>query len=62
MKMVVKYLKFVFHIEVKTKSNYKISNFGFQFIKNIKWHFRYTDSLGLVSKNVLKLMMPDTRP
>ena len=33
--MVVKYLNFVFHIEVKTKSNYKILNFVFQFIKNI---------------------------
>ena len=44
MKMVVKYLNFVFHIEVKTKSNYKILNFVFQFIKNTKWHFGYTDS------------------
>ena len=43
MKMVVKYLNFVFHIEVKTKSNYKILNFVFQFIKNMKWHFGYTD-------------------
>ena len=43
MKMVVKYLNFVFHIEVKTKSNYKILNFVFQFIKNIKCHFGYTD-------------------
>ena len=33
MKMVVKYLNFVFHIEVKSKSNYKILNFVFQFIK-----------------------------
>ena len=46
MKMVAKYLNFVFHIEVKTKSNYKILNFVFQFIKNLKWHFRYTDSTG----------------
>ena len=45
MKMVVKYLNFVFNIEVKTKSNYKILNFVFQFIKNTKWHFRYTDSV-----------------
>ena len=49
MKMVVKYLNFVFHIEVKTKSNYKIFNFQFkifvfQFINNTKWHFGYTDS------------------
>ena len=43
MKMVVKYLNFVFHIEVKTKSNYEILNVVFQFIKNIKWHFGYTD-------------------
>ena len=43
MKMVVNYLNFVFHIEVKTKSNYKILNFIFQFIKNTKWHFGYTD-------------------
>ena len=43
MKMVVKYLNFVFHIEVKTKSNYEILNFVFQFIKNIKGYFGYTD-------------------
>ena len=43
MKMVVKYLNFVFHIEVKTKSNYEILNFAFQFIKNIKGHFGYTN-------------------
>ena len=41
--MVVKYLNFVFHIEAKTKSNYKILNFAFQFLKNMKWHFGYTD-------------------
>ena len=45
MKMVVNYLNFVFHIEVKTKSKYKILNFVFQFIKNTKWHFGYTDSV-----------------
>ena len=44
-KMVAKYLNFVFHIEVKTKSNYKILNFVFQFLKNMKWHFGYTDCL-----------------
>ena len=33
MKMVVKYLNFVFHIEVKTKSNYKILNFVFNLSK-----------------------------
>ena len=47
MKMVVKYFNFVFHIEVKTKSTYKILNLVFQFIKNMKWHFGYTDSLPL---------------
>ena len=36
MLMVVKYLNFVFHMEAKTKSNYKILNFVFQFLKNIK--------------------------
>ena len=36
MLMVVKYLNFVFHIETKIKSNYKILNFVFQFLKNIK--------------------------
>ena len=44
MKMVVNYLNFVFYIEVKTKSKYKILNFVFQFFKNTKWHFGYTDS------------------
>ena len=44
MKMVLKYLNFVFNIEVKTKYNYKILNFVFQFIKNTKWHLGYTDS------------------
>ena len=33
MKMIVKYLSFVFHIEVKTKSNYKILNFVFNLSK-----------------------------
>ena len=41
--MVVKYFNFGFHIEVKKRSNYKILNFVFQFIKNMKWHFGYTD-------------------
>ena len=45
MKMEVNYLHFVFHIQVKTKSEYKILNFVFQFIKNTKWHFGYTDSI-----------------
>ena len=43
-KMVVKYLNLVFHIEVKTKSNYKILNFVFQFVKNMRWHLGYRDS------------------
>ena len=43
MKIVVNYLNFVFHIEVKTKSNHKFLNFVFQFIKNTKWHFGYTE-------------------
>ena len=34
LKMVVSYLNFVFHIELKVKSKYKILNFVFQFIKN----------------------------
>ena len=36
MKMVVNFLNFVFRIEVKTKSKYRILNFVFQFIKNMK--------------------------
>ena len=47
MKMVVKYLNFVFHTEVKTKSNNKTLSFVFQFIKDMKWHVGYTD-LGCV--------------
>ena len=47
MKMTVNYLNFVFRIEVKAKSKYRILNFVFQFIKNTKWHFGYTDVLGL---------------
>ena len=45
MKMVVSYLDFVFFIEVKAKSKYRILNFVFQFIKKTKWHFGYTDSI-----------------
>ena len=33
MKMVVSYLNFVFFIEAKAKSKYRILNFVFQFIK-----------------------------
>ena len=36
MKTVVNYLNFVLHLEVKTKSRYKILNFVFQFAKNTK--------------------------
>ena len=36
MKIVVNYLNFVFNIEVKAKSKYKILNFVFQFIENTK--------------------------
>ena len=43
MKMGVSCLNFVFGIEVKTKSKYRILNFVFQFIKNTKWYFGYTD-------------------
>ena len=49
MKMVVSYLDFVFFIEVKAKSKYKILNFVFQFIKKSKWHFGYTDLLKQIS-------------
>ena len=41
--MGVNYLNFVFRIEVETKSKYRILNSVFQFIKNTKWHFGYTD-------------------
>ena len=43
MKMTVNYLNFVFRVEVKTKSKDRILDFDFQFIKNMKWHFGYTD-------------------
>ena len=54
MKMVVNYLNFVFRIEVKTKSKYRILNFVFQFIKNTKWHFGYTDSHELNSSLIVR--------
>ena len=50
MKMVVNYLNSVFRIEVKTKSKYGILNFVFQFIKNRKWHFKYTDLVRIEKK------------
>ena len=43
MKMVVSYLNFVFLIEIKSKSNFRILNFVFQYIQNTKWNFGYTD-------------------
>ena len=43
MKMEPSYFNFVFHIDPKTKSKYKILNFVFQFIKNTQWQFGYTD-------------------
>ena len=50
MKMVVNYLNFVFLIEVKSKSKYRILNFVFQFIKNTKWHFGFTDFLVFINR------------
>ena len=43
MEMVVNYLNFVFLIEIKSKSKYRILNFVFQYIQNTKWHFGYMD-------------------
>ena len=43
MKIVVNQLNFVLHVKVITKSKHKFLNFVFQFIKNTKWHFGYTD-------------------
>ena len=54
LKMRVNYLNFVFRNEVKTKSKYRILNFVFQFIKNTKWHFGYTDWGGWESENIKK--------
>ena len=45
MNMVVNYLNFVFHNEVKTKSKCKVLNLDFQFLRNRKWHFGYPDFL-----------------
>ena len=44
MKIVVSYLIFPFHIEVKIKSNHNFLNFVFHFIENTKCHFGYMDS------------------
>ena len=43
MKLVVNYLNFVYHIVVKIKFGDESLNFVFQFIKNTRWHFGYTD-------------------
>ena len=51
--MLASYLKFVFFIEVKVKSKYRILNFVFQFIKKAKWHFGYTDSTSLPNFDIL---------
>ena len=45
MEMIVSYLNFAFFIEVKAKSKYRILKFVFQYIKNTKWHFGYTDCI-----------------
>ena len=58
MKMLVKYLNFAFHIEIKTKSNNKILNFVFQFIKNTKLHFGYTDSTWHARIGMLCILKP----
>ena len=39
MKLVVNYLNFVFHVEVKTKSDYNILNFIYQKHKVTLWAF-----------------------
>ena len=51
MNIVVNYLNFTYHIEIKTKSKYKILNFLFQLIKNMNRQFGYTDSSGLRIRN-----------
>ena len=60
-KVKLKHLNFVFHTEVKTKSSYKILNFIFQFMKNMKWHFGHRDCSGRVSTDgyiiVFKIQM-----
>ena len=55
--MVVSYLNFVFFIKIKAKSNYRILNFVFQFIKKTKWHFGYTDSVSVESALMLFLLI-----
>ena len=57
MKIVVNYLNFVFHIEVKIKSIHKFFNFVFQFIKNMKWHFSCIDSIALHLRFIILLQL-----
>ena len=40
-------------MKVKAKSKDKILNFAFQFIKNTKWHFGYTDLNRPTTSNVI---------
>ena len=49
-KMVVNYLNFVFLCKIKSKN--RILNFVFQFIKNAKYHFWYTDSAEFIVKHM----------
>ena len=59
MKMLVKYLNFVFHIEVKTKSNYKILNFFFQFMKKKKRNGTLGTQIFSISLKNFRLLMPE---
>ena len=54
MKMGVSYLNFIFFVEVKAKSKYRILNFVFQFIKKTNWHFGYTDCKRLACVNIIR--------
>ena len=46
MKIVINYFNFNFYIESNYKKYaHKILNFILQFIKNMKWHFGFTDSI-----------------
>ena len=55
-RIVASYLNFVFFIEVKAKSKYRILNFVFQFIKKTKWHFGYTDLEDVIFSKSLTLL------
>ena len=54
MKIVDNYFNFVFHIEVKMKSNYEILNF-----KNTKCHFGYTDFRKMKQVSICKRSLLD---